>query len=99
MRVDAISSNLQTTSVMPLKNAYVSKISNSETLKTDMFEKQGQKEVAFKGEVGGAIGATLGAIAGIALCTATGPLGLLLAYYGGMAAGGVAGHVIEEKID
>ena len=97
MRVDAISANLQSAKVMPLKNVYVSRISNFETLKADKFEKLGGKDVAFKGEAGAGIGAALGAIIGTALCFSAGPLGLLAAYYGGAVIGGVAGHKIEEN--
>jgi len=97
MRVDAINPNVNTTKVMPLKNAYVGKIPNSETLKTDVFQKQ--KEVNFGDVEGAAMGATLGAIAGAALCAAAGPLGFLAAYYIGAAAGGAAGHFIQEEVD
>ena len=92
MRVEAIGTNLQTAKVMPLKNAYVSKVSNSETLKSDVFQKQGQK-VAFKGEAGAAFGACGGAIVGLLL---GGPVGLA-AYYAGAVIGGILGHEIEEN--
>ena len=97
MRVEAISAGLQTAKVMPLKNVYAGKVSDCGVLKTDTFEKQGQKDVAFNGGGGAGLGAALGAFAATIICPAAGPI--LLAYYGGAILGGVIGHEIEEHMD